>query len=150
MPKDFLGAGRRLAIYRPVLDSNVLLPFFSYTVSAGFPSPADDHLQNKIDLNAHLIDNPPATYIMQVSGMSMIGKDIHDRDWLVVDRSKEAKHKSVIVAILDGEVVCKTFHKRNGKAQLVPENTAFKPIDITDEMDFEVWGVVTFSIHDHR
>ena len=95
MPKEFLGEGRRLAIYRPVLDSNVLLPFFSYTVSAGFPSPADDHLQNKIDLNAHLIDNPPATYIMQVSGLSMIGKDIHNRDWLVVDRSKEAKHKSV-------------------------------------------------------
>lgn len=150
MPRELVGGTRRLVVYRPVLESNVRLPFLSWRVPAGFPSPADDHLQNKIDLNAKLIDNPAATFLMQVSGLSMIGKEIYDRDWLVVDRSKTPTHESVVVAVLDGEVVCKTLHKKNGVVRLKPENPSFKPIDITAEMDFEIWGVVTYSIHNHQ
>jgi DNA polymerase V len=150
MPKDYLGKSQRLVIYRPVMESNVRVPFISGSVPAGFPSPAADYLQNKIDLNEKLIENPPATIVVQVKGLSMIGKEIYDGDWLIVDKSKTPVHGSVILARLDGEDICKTLYKRNGIVRLDPENEAFKPIVITVEHDLEIQGVVTYSIHDHR
>ena len=150
MRRDYASNARLVAVYRPDLTTKIWLPFFTCKVSGGFPSPADDHLRNKIDLNAHLITNPPATYIFELGGLSMIGKKIYDGDLLIVDRSITPIHQNVVVATLDGEAVCKTLYKRHGKIALEPENDAFKPIEITPEMNFEIIGKVTFTIHDHR
>jgi DNA polymerase V len=108
-------------------------------VSAGFPSPAGDYLDNRIDIFEYLIQHPTATFYVRVKGNSMINASIHDGDLLVVDRS--------IVAIIDGEFTVKRISKYNNKLYLIPENEHFKPIEITETMDFEVWGVVTFVIH---
>lgn len=116
-------------------------------VAAGFPSPAGDYLDNRIDIFEYLIQHPSATFYVRVKGNSMINAAIHDGDLLVVDRSIEPKNNQVVVAIIDGEFTVKRISKYNNKLYLIPENETFKPIEITETMDFEVWGVVTYVIH---
>ena len=116
-------------------------------VAAGFPSPAGDYIDNRIDIFEYLIQHPTATFYVRVKGNSMVNAAIHDGDLLVVDRSIEPKHNQVVVAIIDGEFTVKRISKYNNKLYLIPENEHFKPIEITETMNFEVWGVVTFVIH---
>ena len=97
-------------------------PLFLARISAGFPSPADDYVESALDLNAYLVRNPAATFMVKVSGDSMIGAGIADGDILVVDRSEEAVHGRIVVAVLDGELTVKRLHVRNGVRLLVPEN----------------------------
>lgn len=123
------------------------LPFYLSRVAAGFPSPADDYVEKKLDLNEHLVKSPAATFFVRVSGESMTKAGIFHGDLLIVDRSLEVKEGSIIVAILNGEFTVKRFMKREGRMFLAAENDAYQPIEIHSDMDFEVWGVVTNVIH---
>ncbi|MFZ0255056.1 MAG: translesion error-prone DNA polymerase V autoproteolytic subunit [Gammaproteobacteria bacterium] len=126
------------------------IPLFLAKVSAGFPSPADDFLERKIDLNEHLVRHPAATFFVRVAGDSMKNAGIFCGDILVVDRSLEAGDGSVVVAVLDGEFTVKRVLKTDGRIFLVPANEAYSPVEVTAEMDFTVWGVVTSVIHSLR
>ena len=123
------------------------LPLYSSKVSAGFPSPADDNLERSLDLNSYLIKRPAATFFVRVNGDSMINAGINDNDILVVDRSIKPAHGKVIIAVLDGQMTVKRLYKRSGKIILMPENDLYKPIEIEDHMNMEIWGVVTSSVH---
>ncbi|MFZ0258154.1 MAG: translesion error-prone DNA polymerase V autoproteolytic subunit [Gammaproteobacteria bacterium] len=127
-----------------------VIPLFLTKIAAGFPSPADDFLEKKIDLNEHLIRHPAATFFVRVGGDSMNGAGIFGGDILVVDRSLEVKDEAVVVAVVDGEFTVKRIRKTGGRLFLVPANEAYSPLEVTAEMDFTVWGVVTSVIHSFR
>lgn len=114
-------------------------------VKAGFPSPADDFLEKKIDLNEHLIPHPAATFLIRVSGDSMIGAGIFDKDILIVDKSLNAVSGDVVVAIIDTEFTVKRLLKRKSEFFLLPENSKYPEIKLNQFS--EIWGVVTFVIH---
>ena len=135
------------AIYAPDLSTRYALPIFLGRLPAGFPSPADDHLEGKLDLNRHLVKYPAATFFVRVTGDSMIGAGIHSGDLLVVDRSLEPADKNVVVAVLDGELTVKRLSKQNGTLRLLPENPKYLPIEVTPNQSLEIWGVVTNVIH---
>jgi DNA polymerase V len=120
---------------------------FLASVSAGFPSPAEDYIEGRLDLNRHLIKHPAATFFVRVAGDSMIGAGIHPGDILVVDRALEPQDSNVVIAVIDGELTVKRISQRHGKLFLVPDNQAYEPLEIVETMEFEVWGVVTSVIH---
>ena len=136
-----------LGIYEPDNKTKHELPLFLESVSAGFPSPADDYLEGKLDLNEHLVKNPTATFFVRVTGDSMEGAGMFSGDILVVDRSLDPKDGNVIIAVIDGELTVKRLSNKNGEISLVPENPNYKPLKITEEMSFTVWGVVSNVIH---
>ena len=135
------------AIYTPDLSTRCSLPVFLGRLPAGFPSPADDYIEGRLDLNRHLIKHPAATFFVRVTGDSMIGAGIHSGDLLVVDRSLEPVDRNVVVAVLDGELTVKRLFKQHGVLRLLPENLSYQPIEITDQHTFEIWGIVTNVIH---
>ncbi len=118
-----------------------------WTVPAGFPSPAADHTQKRIDLNDHLIRNKEATFIFKVKGDSMIGAGIYEGDALVIDRSIEAKHGNIVLAVLNNEFTVKRLYRRGGVVKLVPENKIYPPIMVKDGEELVIWGVVTYNLH---
>ena len=122
-------------------------PLFLVPVSAGFPSPADDYIENCLDLNKHLIKHPAATFFVRVKGDSMIDAGIHSGDILIVDRSLDATDKKVVIAVIDGELTVKRVRIIDKKLYLLPENNEFSSTEITESMDFTIWGVVTNVIH---
>lgn len=136
-----------LEILKPDRLKQLNLPMFLESVSAGFPSPADDYMESKLDLNDLLIKNPAATFFVRVTGDSMINAGLNSGDILVVDRSLESKDGSIVIAVINGDLTVKRLSYNNGTVFLVPENKYYKPIKITDEMNFEVWGVVRSVIH---
>jgi len=133
--------------YKPSTQTHRGIPLQVSRLSAGFPSPADDFTDVKLDLNDHLIKHPSATFFVQVSGDSMTGAGIFDGDLLVVDRSLEPKNKSIIVAVLDGELTVKRLKKIEAAIMLVPENPDYDSIDVSEDADFSVWGVVVWVLH---
>lgn len=135
------------AIYEPSTETVCECPLFMVPVTAGFPSPADDYVEGKLDLNAYLVKHPAATFFVRVAGDSMIGAGIHPDDILVVDRSLEPVDKRVVIAVVNGELTVKRLRLRQGKITLVAENDAYSPMDIHGDMNFEIWGVVTSVIH---
>ncbi len=134
-------------IFKPNKSAIKELPLYSDLISAGFPSPAEDYLDKKLDLNEYLIKNRPATFLVKVNGNSMINSGIYDGDILVVDRSVEPANKKIVIGVIDGEFTVKRIIKKTKKLFLQPENENFKPIEITEDMDFKIWGIVTFAIH---
>jgi DNA polymerase V len=134
-------------VFLPDLTTSHSLPLFLARVSAGFPSPADDYLEGRLDLNKHLIKHSAATFFVRASGDSMIGAGIHSEDILVVDRSLEPANNSVVIAVVNGELTVKRILSTDGKLFLVSENPNYHPIKISEDMEFEVWGVVTSVIH---
>ncbi len=140
----------KLDILKPNFSSFFPLPFYSSTIPAGFPSPANDYVEKKLDLNEHLIKSPAATFFVRVAGDSMTKVGIFDGDLLIVDRSLEAKNDSIIVAILNGEFTVKRLVKTRKGFSLMPENDHYRPIEITEDTDFEVWGIVTNVVHSLR
>ncbi|MCB5251202.1 MAG: translesion error-prone DNA polymerase V autoproteolytic subunit [Candidatus Cloacimonetes bacterium] len=123
-------------------------PFIGSLVPAGFPSPAQDYIESVLDLNELLIQHPAATYFVRVEGYSMINSGINPNDILIVDRSLEAADGKVVIAVLEGEFTVKRLQiNKKGEYYLMPDNDAYKPIKITNEMDFSIWGVVTNVIH---
>ena len=127
-------------------SKSVELPYYDTKVQAGFPSPAEDHLEQRLDLNTLVIDNPSATFFVRVAGESMRGIGITDGDILVVDRSIESWGNRVVVAVIDSEFTIKRFTKHNATVVLEAENPDYPPITITEEMDFSVWGVVCWAL----
>ncbi|MBD2655494.1 translesion error-prone DNA polymerase V autoproteolytic subunit [Synechocystis sp. FACHB-383] len=134
-------------IYRPSRRTVYELPLYACPVSAGFPSPAEDYLEGKLDLNQYLIQHPAATFFVRVTGDSMIGAGIHAGDILIVDRSLEPRDNKVVIAVVNGELLVKRLRMEKQKIYLASENSDYPPLVITDLMDFEVWGVVTNVIH---
>jgi DNA polymerase V len=134
-------------VYWPERTIRCARPLFMVSVSAGLPTPADDYIEGRLDLNRHLIKHPAATFFVRVAGDSMIDAGIHPGDILVVDRSLEPKDASVVIAIVDGELTVKRMARRDEKIFLVPDNRTYEPLEIRADMEFEVWGVVTSVIH---
>ena len=122
------------------------LPLLGCRVRAGFPSPADDHLDVDLDLHAHVVRRPASTYFVRAEGDSMQGDGIHDGDLLVVDRSLEALPGRVIVIAVDGEPTVKCLGQLGGRTVLLASNPRFAPIPL-DGRECHVWGVVTYVIH---
>jgi len=123
------------------------LPLYLSRIKAGFPSPAEDYLDKKLDLNEHLIKHPASTFFVKVKGDSMTGAGITSGDILIVDRSLEPKDKSIVVAVVNGDFTVKRIFKDGTRLFLVAENPKYPLIEIKDGMDFEVWGVVVHVIH---
>ncbi|MEM8525914.1 MAG: translesion error-prone DNA polymerase V autoproteolytic subunit [Bacteroidota bacterium] len=122
------------------------LPFFQ-SVSAGFPSPADDFIERTLDLNEHLITSPSTTFFVRVEGFSMQGAGIYEDDILIVDRSREVRNKDVIIAFVNSEFTVKRYVIQKGKHYLKPENPSFSTIEVSKYDDFQIWGVVISVIH---
>ncbi len=135
------------AIFYPERTTECECPLFMVPVTAGFPSPAEDYIEGKLDLNKHLIKHPAATFFVRVTGDSMVDAGIHPGDILIVDRAIEPADKKVVIAIIDGELTVKRIRMLKGKVFLVPENENYKSLKIEEEMNFEIWGVVTNVIH---
>jgi len=124
------------------------IPYLLSRISAGFPSPADDYIENNLSLSELLIKNHLSTFLMKTSGDSMIDVGINDGDILVVDRSIEAKNRDIVIAILEGNLTVKRLlFKTNALVVLKSENIAYKDIKIPEFTDLEIWGVVTSVIH---
>lgn len=122
-------------------------PLYLSPVSAGFPSPAEDYIERQIDLHEYLVKNPPATFFVKVEGDSMIGAGIFSEDLLVVDRSLEAEHEKIVIAVVDGELTVKRLIKNKSGITLQAENKEYKDIKISDDDELVIWGVVTSVIH---
>jgi len=131
-----------------VRHHSVLTPLFSARVPAGFPSPADDHLDQALDLNEHLIAHPAATFFCRVGGDSMQGIGIFDGDLLIVDRAIEPAHGDVVLAALDGELTCKVLDMH--QKRLLSSNKKYAPIAIGEDNVLIIEGVVTYSINQHK
>ncbi len=147
MPQPATTARPALRFLIPAKAAEFRIPYFPQGIPAGFPSPADDHLQKALDLHEHLIKHPAATFFAHVQGDSMKDANLYDGDLLIIDRAETPRHRSIVVAIVNGEFTVKRLHKRNGELRLVPENKAYPSIEVTDGMDVEIWGVVSHIIH---
>ena len=119
-------------------------------ISAGFPSPAEDFTELSISLDKHLIQNPAATFMAYANGNSMVRAGIHHGDILIIDRSLRARDGDIIIAVLHGEFTVKQLSIVKDTFSLVPKNPRYSPLKVSDDMDFEIWGVVTSSIRKHR
>lgn len=157
--KDFLVAYQRKIMNEsidnvstfewPLLQAEpVYLPLYSSKVSAGLPSPADEHIEKRLDPSEFLIDHQDATFFVTIQGQSMIDVGLMPGDKAVVDRSKIASIGDIVLAVIDGEFTIKTLsRKKDGRPRLLPANSTgtFAPIEINEGMTFEIWGVVTGS-----
>jgi DNA polymerase V len=122
-------------------------PLFYVPISAGFPSPAEDYVQEQLDLHKLVVRNPPATFFLKVKGNSMLGAGIHDGDLLVVDRSVRAVSGKIVIAAWEGELTVKRLKIKDKRLFLVPDNPEFPEFDITDNEESVIWGVVTYTLH---
>jgi len=139
--------GVKLNFFIPDASEEVRLPLVDAFISAGFPSPADDYIEGKLDLNKLLIRNPSSTFFARVRGKSMQDAGIHDGDILIIDKSLEPKQNSVLICFIDGEFTVKRVKKVNNEMYLMPENKDFEPIKVEKGSDFRLWGVVTHCVH---
>ncbi len=135
------------AIYGLDQKTRVVRPLFSCGVSAGFPSPADDYIDRRLDLNELLIANPAATFFVRAAGDSMTGAGINHDDILIVDRSLAATNGKIVIAVLNGELTVKRLVQSAVSCRLEAENPAYPALEINEDSDFQVWGVVTSVIH---
>lgn len=139
---------RELTIFTVPAFSVALAPLMGERVRAGFPSPAENYIEDQLDLNQYCVKNPPATFFVRVDGDSMTGAGINRGDLLVVDRSLTAGNEDVVVAIVDGEFTLKRLVLRAGRVFLRPENPRYRSLEITEDMEFQVWGRVTKVVHE--
>lgn len=132
----------KVSIIKPNIGERLDLPLYEPKVPAGFPSPATEYLGGTLDLNDYLVSNQTATFFAKVEGDSMIGAGIFEDDLLVIDRSIQPKHNHIVVAVVDNEFTVKRLATRDG-IQLLPENPAYQPINVSGETEIQIWGVVT-------
>lgn len=138
-----------LSRVQPTAPSTARVRLYGNRVSCGFPSPAQDHVEQPISLDDLLNIQAPHVYVVRAAGSSMSGAGIFDDDWLVVDRSLPPRHGHIIIAALFGEPLVRRLHRHGEQLQLMAENPAYAPITIEPEADFFVWGVVRHSIRRH-
>ena len=125
------------------------IPLLTDSVSAGFPSPADDHTEENIDLNEHLISNPFSTFFLRVKGDSMINAGIRDKDLIIVDKSLTARPGNIIIAMIDGEFTMKRLSIKNNELYLKAENHNYPDFRFKNHINVQIWGVVIYSIHSY-
>jgi len=125
------------------------IPLLSDSVSAGFPSPADDYTEENIDLNEHLVSNPFSTFFLRVKGDSMINAGIKDKDLIIVDKSLTAKPGNIIIAMKDGKLTIKRLSIKNDELYLKAENHNYPDFRFKNHIDVQIWGVVIYSIHSY-
>ena len=125
------------------------IPLLNDSVSAGFPSPADDYTEENIDLNEHLISNPFSTFFLRVKGDSMINAGIKDKDLIIVDKSLIAKPGNIVIAMIDGEFTIKRLSIKNEELYLKAENHNYPDFSFKNHIDVQIWGVVIYSIHSY-
>jgi DNA polymerase V len=131
-------------------DSELALTMVVGGIRAGFPSPAQDYIDLKIDLNKELIANPSSTFYGRVKGFSMQDAGVEDGDILVIDKSLEPADGDMAVCFIDGEFTLKYIKIEKDALYLIPANPAFQPIKVSDDNNFCIWGVVTYSIKNHK
>ena len=136
----------KLSFFLPDFESELQIPFIPDGVSAGFPSPAADFMETNIDLNKALSENPLATFYIRVNGNSMIDAGINDKDVLVVDRSLEPQNNKIAICCIDGEFTVKRIQVETDCLYLMPENSNYQPIKVTEENQLIIWGIVTYVI----
>lgn len=139
-----------VTILGPVGGSGIELPFFSSTVSAGFPSPAQDHMEQTLSLDELLEINAPHTYLVRINGDSMIDAGINDGDLVVVNRALNEQHRDIVIAAINGEAVVKRLLKQSGQIILHAENSKFAPRYVMEGDELVIWGVVTYNIKRQR
>lgn len=136
----------KIQFFIPDLENQIELPYISSGIKAGFPSPAADFDESKISLDNVLVKNKEATFYAKASGNSMIGAGIDDGDILVIDRSIEPQNNKIAVCFIDGEFTVKRIKIENEEVYLMPENKNYKPIQISEENNLIIWGIVTYVI----
>ena len=139
---------KNLDLFQPINKKKILTPIFLDSVSAGFPSPATDYMENKLDLNEYLIKHPAATFIVKAKGPSMIDAGILSGDLLIVDRSIDPKSNDIVIASIFGDLTVKKLQKKEKLLFLLSANSDYPSIEVKEEMECFVWGVVTYIIHE--
>ena len=139
---------KNLDLFSIIKNTQINTPVFLYKVSAGFPSPATDDMENKLDLNEHLIKHPAATFIVKANGTSMVNADIYSGDLLIVDRSTAPKNNNIVIASIFGDLTVKRLKKKEKSLFLVSANDDYPSIEVKEEMECFIWGVVTYIIHE--
>lgn len=136
-------AGFGPGVFIPLIPAPKLsFPIDTVKVSAGFPSPAADYEESRLDINEYLVRNPVSTFFFPVQGDSMEGAEIHDGDILVVDKSVRARHGHIVIAFIDGQRLVKRLYHRAGRVALMAENPNYPPLEIQEGMELHIWGVV--------
>ena len=134
-------------LFTIIKKKQISTPIFLDKVSAGFPSPATDYMENKLDLNEYLVKHPAATYIVKANGSSMVDAGILSGDLLIVDRSVTPRNESIVIASIFGDLTVKKIRKKNTSLFLVSANSDYPSIEVKEEMECFIWGVVTYVIH---
>lgn len=133
----------------PVSTAPVWLQAASLSVAAGFPSPAEDHQVERIELMSQLVKHPQATFYVRIQGDSMRDAGILDGSVVLVDKAIKPQHGHIVIAVVDGDFTCKRLHQRSGTMRLKAENPAYPDIVPKEAQTVEVWGVVVATIHQH-
>lgn len=136
-----------IEIFKYESKKKVLIPFVDSKVNAGFPSPAQDYIEQKLDLNEHLIKHPSSTFIIKVNGSSMIEEGISDKSLLIVDRSLDHKKNSIALVCINGEFTVKKIDRIKGKYFLIGANKDFDPVAINEETELLIWGIITWVLN---
>ena len=139
---------KNLDLFGIIKNTQVNTPVFLDKVSAGFPSPATDYMENKLDLNEYLIKHPAATFIVKASGSSMTSANIYSGDLLIVDRSIVPKNNNIVIASIFGDLTVKKLKKKEKSLFLASANDDYPSIEVKEEMECFIWGVVTYIIHE--
>jgi len=133
-----------------ITDKRIYIPLAQSKVLAGFPSPAESYEEPRLDINDIVVTQPEATFYVRVKGNSMIDAYIFDGDILVVDKSLEARHNDIVIAIVDGDFTVKRLYNKDKIIKLIPENLDYPEIILKDEQELNIWGVVSYIIHKTR
>ena len=136
----------KLTFLKPEKGNNLGQWLVEQGISAGFPSPADDFKEVRISLDKELVKNKEATFYAKVSGDSMVGAGLDDGDLLVIDRSLSPENGKIAICFIDGDFTVKRIKKEKGKLYLMPENKKYKPIELSEDNELIIWGVVEYVI----
>ena len=139
---------KNLDLFSIIKNTQINTPVFLDSISAGFPSPATDYMENKLDLNEYLIKHPAATFIVKASGSSMVNADIYSGDLLIVDRSLTPRNNNIVIASIFGDLTVKKLQKKENSLFLLSANSDYPCIQVKEEMECFIWGVVTYIIHE--
>jgi DNA polymerase V len=141
-----MSINKNIEFFIPNFENSRELPFITSGIKAGFPSPAADFDETRISLDKSLVKNPDTTFYAKANGQSMKGAGIDNGDIMIIDRSLEPRNNKIAVCLIDGEFTVKRIKKTKDELLLVPENSDFQPIKITEENHLVIWGIVTYVI----
>lgn len=140
----------KVEIHKIDISSTLSLQYADEGIRAGFPSPAQDYMEQAIDLNKELIRHPASTFYGRVVGNSMSGEGIEEGDILVIDKSLELMDGDLAICFVNGEFTVKRVKLEKDFAWLVPSNPDYEPIKVTKDDEFTIWGIVTYTVKKNR